>query len=77
LKGKVDRLFRAARHGTQFIGLAHLADIYLTVAVGIAGLSIDVSTTGPIPPDSHNLWPALMSGGPSPRTEVVHLPLSE
>lgn len=70
-------LLPLARRGTQFNGLAHLADIYLTVAVGIAKLSIDVSKTGPIPPDSFNLWPALMGGSPSPRPEVVHLPLSE
>ncbi len=70
-------LLPADRRGTKFQGLAHLADIYLTVAVGIADLSIDVSTTGPIPPDSFNLWPALASGSPSPRPEVVHLPLSE
>ena len=69
-------LLPAARHGTKFDGLAHLSDIYLTVAVGIAQLSIDIAATGPIPPDSHNLWPALMSGAPSPRPEVVHLPLS-
>ena len=93
-------LLPAARQGTKFDGLAHLSDIYLTVAVGIAQLSIDVAATGPIPPgvqaaglsssadpsrltrggracsDSHNLWPALMSGAPSPRPEVVHLPLS-
>ena len=25
----------------------------------------------------YNLWPALMSGAPSPRPEVVHLPLSQ
>ena len=44
-------LIPVSQHGTQFTGLAHLADIYLTVAVGIAGLSIDISATGPIPPD--------------------------
>ena len=43
-------LLPAARHGTKFDGLAHLSDIYLTVAVGIAQLSIDIAATGPIPP---------------------------
>ena len=62
----------AARRGTKFKGLAHLSDIYLTVAVGIAQLSVDIASTGPIPPDSHNLWPALMGGTASPRSEVIH-----
>jgi arylsulfatase A-like enzyme len=60
--------------GTQFKGLAHLADVYLTVAAGIAGVSVPSGSTGPIEHDSYNLWPALRSGGDSPRLEVVHLP---
>lgn len=64
-----------AVRGTQFNGLAHLADWYLTIAEGIAGLSVESGSTGPIEPDSHNLWPALTSGSASPRNEVVHLPL--
>jgi len=61
--------------GTAFTGLAHLADLYSTIIVGIAGLTMPADT-GPIPPDSHNLWDALTSGADSPRSEVVHLPLS-
>jgi hypothetical protein len=31
--------------------------------------------TGPLPPDGHDLWEVLLSGGASPRQEVLHLPL--
>lgn len=67
------KLFPAAVRGTQFNGMAHLADLYATIIVGIAGMVIPLDT-GPIPPDSHNLWDALMNGTASPRTEVTHLP---
>ena len=69
-------LFPLARRGTQFRGQAHLTDIYMTAAVGLAGLPASTlnSSTGPIPPDGYNLWPALIGGLPSPRNEVVHLP---
>lgn len=45
---------------------------YMTLVEGIAGGTVDRVNTGPRAPDGFNLWPALLSGGPSPRTEVVH-----
>lgn len=66
----------AAVRGTAFDGMVHAADWYLTVTQGIAGLGFDANATGPIPLDSHNMWPALLAGGASPRNEVVHMPLS-
>merc|ERR1712070_915866 len=43
---------------------------------GIAGVSVAKGSSGPIEPDSHNIWSAITTGSPSPRTEVVHLPTS-
>ena len=45
---------------------------YMTLVEGIAGGTVDRANTGPRAPDGFNLWPALLSGGASPRTEVVH-----
>lgn len=64
-------LLPAVVRGTQWNGMAHSSDWYLTLVEGVAGGSIP-NTTGPRKPDGFNLWPALMSGAPSPRTEVVH-----
>jgi hypothetical protein len=67
----VSPLIPQSRWGTQWSGLSHSADWYATIVEGIAGGS--VSDTGPRPPDSHNLWPALMGSNlTSPRTEVIH-----
>eukprot|EP00937_MAST-01D_sp_MAST-1D-sp2_P001249 g1249.t1 len=53
-----------------------MSDWWATVSQGIAGLPAPApGATGPVPPDSVNLWDALVSGAPSPRTEVLHLPL--
>lgn len=67
-------LIPEARQGTVWTGMAHSSDWYLTVFVGMAGgaLPSNQSSTGPRPPDGFNLWPALLSGGASPRNEVVH-----
>ena len=59
-----------ARRGTVWPGLAHSSDWYPTL-LAVAGGALPVNT-GPRPPDGVNLWPALVSGGPSPRTEVIH-----
>ena len=69
-------LIPEGRRGTTFDGIMHLADIYSTVVEGIAGGAIP-EDTGPIQPDSFNLWPAILGEvGESPRDTVVHLPLS-
>ena len=75
---KDDSLIPLARRGTKFSGLAHLSDLYATIVVGIAGGAPSLlDDTGPIQPDSFNLWPAIRGDVPvSPRQEVVHLPLS-
>ena len=43
---------------------------YPTFVEGVAGLTMPADT-GPLSVDGHNLWPALKSGGASPRTEVI------
>lgn len=60
------------RRGTTWDGLAHASDWYATLVIGVAGSSLDLNATGPRPPDSHNLWPALLNAGESPRVEVIH-----
>ena len=63
----------AALAGTAWDGLAHASDWYLTLVEGWAGVAVDPATTGgPRPLDGFNLWPAILGGLPSPRTEVVH-----
>ena len=59
------------RRGTRWAGMAASADWYKTITEGIAGGTVP-SDTGFRPPDALNLWPAIVSGGASPRTEVVH-----
>jgi hypothetical protein len=40
---------------------------------GYAGLTVDPSSTGgPRALDSINLWPAILAGAASPRTEIIH-----
>lgn len=59
---------------TTFDGLAAQTDLYATFAA-LAGVSAaEFNASGPVPPDSVNLWPAIASGGTiaSPRLEVVH-----
>lgn len=64
-------LLPAAVRGTQWNGMAHSSDWYVTLVQGVAGGPIP-NSTGPRDPDGVNLWPALMAGAASPRTEVVH-----
>jgi len=61
----------AARRGAEWGGLAHHADWYRTLVEGVAGATLP-NRTGVVEPDSFNLWHAVLSGGPSPRQEVVH-----
>ena len=64
------------RAGTTWSGLAHASDTYLTLVEGYAGVAVDPLETcnvpGCRPLDGLNLWDAILSDGPSPRTEVVH-----
>jgi hypothetical protein len=63
----------AALRGATWDGLAHASDWYSTLIEGYAGLAIDpASTGGPRPLDSLNLWPAILAGAASPRTEIIH-----
>ncbi len=64
-------LIPPGRRGAKWGGLAHSSDFYSTFVEGVAGGKLPAHT-GPRAPDSHNLWPALLADGPSPRTEVVH-----
>lgn len=59
------------RRGSKWGGLAHSSDWYVTFVEGVAGGQLPAHT-GPRAVDGHNLWPALLTGGTSPRTEVVH-----
>jgi arylsulfatase A-like enzyme len=64
------------RSGTTWPGLAHASDTYLTLVEGYAGVAVGPADTcnvpGCRPLDGLNLWAAIMGGGPSPRSEVVH-----
>ena len=64
-------LLPPARRGTVWNGIAHSSDWYTTLVQGVAGGNIP-NNTGPRDPDGVNLWPALVEGTTSPRTEVVH-----
>ena len=47
-------------------------DLYATLS-GLAGVGpAALADSGPVPPDSIDVWPALLAGRPSPRTELVH-----
>jgi hypothetical protein len=63
-------LIPAARRGSKWTGMAHSSDWYLTIAEGMVGVT--VGATGPRKLDGFNLWPSLLSGGDSPRNEVIH-----
>ena len=66
-------LIPSSRANSTWGGLAHAADWYLTLLEGVAGIPVlPNSTGGPRPLDSFNLWPAILAGSPSPRTEIIH-----
>ncbi len=53
----------------------HSADWLRTLVVGVAGVPTfprGSNTTGPMPDDSYNVWPAILNGSESPRFEIVH-----
>ena len=62
-------LLPESRRGTHYDGILHVTDWRATWAA-LAGVEPDNS--GPYPVDGFNIWPALLSGGESPRNEVVH-----
>jgi len=70
-------LIPVARRGTKLAGLAHIADWYATVLIGLAGAQpSDMTATGPLAHDSFNLWPSIVGkAARSPRTQVIHYPL--
>ena len=69
----------ASVRGTTWPGCAHTSDWLPTVIEGIFGLKLDhadeltaASSAAPVRPlDGFNLWSAIVTGGPSPRTEVI------
>ena len=55
-------LLPKARVGTEWAGLAHVADWFYTYTVGVAGVAMDTArNAGPYPGDAENLWDAFMS----------------
>ena len=63
----------AAARGATWDGLAHASDLYLTLVEGFAGVAVDPTQTGgPRPLDGFNLYPAIVAGAPSPRSEIIH-----
>lgn len=64
-------LLPASIRNTSWGGMSHGTDLYVTLAK-LAGVSDEaLAASGPVPPDGLNLWPALVEGGASPRTEAV------
>ena len=64
-------LLPSAVRGTSWFGLAHVSDWYLTL-LHAAGVAVGIGASGgPRPLDSLDLWDALLSGGDSPRKEVI------
>lgn len=60
-----------SRRGTSWDGIVHAVDWYATIVEGMAEVPLPL-TTGPITLDSLNVWPALLTGTASPRSQVVH-----
>lgn len=59
------------RRGVRWSGMSHGTDLYVTLA-RLAGVpDAALAASGPLPPDGVDLWPALVSDAPSPRTELV------
>lgn len=57
------------KRGTTYDGLVHITDWRVTYA-GLAGVEPDPGATMPL--DGHDVWEAITTNSPSPRTEVVH-----
>jgi arylsulfatase A-like enzyme len=61
--------FPSTRKGSVFSGLAHMVDWGITLTAALGGTRM--IHQGEVPIDGVNLWPALVQGGPSPRTEML------
>jgi arylsulfatase A-like enzyme len=59
------------RRGSKWPGMMHSADWYRTL-LAAARVSVPPTAPGSRPLDGFDMWPRLLSGGSSPRTEVVH-----
>ena len=64
-------LLPAARRGRIYSGLLHLSDWYSTFAA-LAGVNLSAASTGPVPPDGFDVWPAIANNATSPRHSIVH-----
>eukprot|EP00040_Diaphanoeca_grandis_P006394 m.37262 g.37262 ORF g.37262 m.37262 type:complete len:1122 (-) comp17613_c0_seq1:99-3464(-) len=64
-------LLPSVLRGTAWNGLMHVSDWFHTITEGIAGATL-TTDTGPLSYDGMNMWPAIISRGVSPRTEIVH-----
>jgi arylsulfatase B len=62
--------FDAARRGSEYGGMAHATDWGVTLQAAL-GLPPPTPRAGEPALDGINLWPALVGGGPSPRTEML------
>ena len=59
-----------ARSGTIYDGLVHASDWYASLAT-LGGATADDTGEGRVPIDGLDVLPALASGAPSPRTELL------
>jgi hypothetical protein len=61
------------RRNSTYEGLVSQVDWYYTLA-SLAGVppAAVLADSGPVAPDSIDVWPALISDAPSPRTELVY-----
>ena len=62
----------AEQRGSTWDGLMHAADWLPTLVAGVAGAPLPPTRNGSRPMDGFDMWDAILSGGPSPRTEIVH-----
>lgn len=61
-----------ARRGVAYEGLLHSSDWLPTFVQGVAGAALPPNGTEPTAYDGVDAWQSLLSGGASPRVEVIH-----